>query len=59
MYHSYRKRATTIIKKTGYNVIFLTLTKTFHFDDRLKIKICVTENNKEQHMLSHILSSWD
>jgi hypothetical protein len=59
MYHSHEKCATRIIKKTGHNIIFLKkkfLTKTFtcNFDDKLKINICITENNKEKQMLSHI-----
>jgi hypothetical protein len=29
-------------------------TKTFNFDNRLKRDICVRENNKEKHMLSHV-----
>jgi hypothetical protein len=28
-----------------------SLIKTFNFDDKLKNNICVTENNKEKHML--------
>jgi hypothetical protein len=57
MYPSHEKRATKIIKKSGHNVISKKkkyLTKTFNFDDKLKINICATENNKEKHMLSHI-----
>jgi hypothetical protein len=53
MCHSYEKRATRIIKKTGHNVILKkkkSLTKIFNLDDELKIKICVTENNKEKHI---------
>jgi hypothetical protein len=36
MYYSNEKRATRIIKKTGHNVIFNSLTKTFYFDDKYK-----------------------
>jgi hypothetical protein len=60
MFHN-EKSAIRIIKKTEHNVIFKkhSLTKTFNVDDKLKINICVAENNKEKHMLLHIFSSKD
>jgi hypothetical protein len=56
MYHSREKHATRIINRTGHNVINkkTICDKTFDFADKLKTNICVTENNKENHMLLHV-----
>jgi hypothetical protein len=56
MYHSHEKCATRIIKKSEHNIILKdnSQSKTFNFDDKLKIIICVTDNIREKHMLSHI-----
>jgi hypothetical protein len=31
------------------------LTKTFNFDDELKVNIFVTENNKEKHVITFFI----
>ena len=61
MYDSHEKRVRGIIMKTWHNVILKRKShiKKFNFDDKLKINICVTENNKEKDILSYICSSYD